>query len=59
MLKRELLKRFGFELEMGDQIEFAHNYCDDNIVDVTVIDHRTGEKHVFEAYDLKRHMFPY
>lgn len=59
MLKRELLKRFGFELEAGDQIEFEHNYCDDNITDVVVVDHQSGKKYVFEAYDLKRHIFPY
>ena len=59
MLKKALKMTFDFELEKEDYIEFEHNYSDENIVDVVIIDHRTGDKYIFDAYDLKRHCFPY
>ena len=56
---KNLQDRFGLEVEGGDEIEFKSPYADSNIVDVIITDGRTGEKFVYEAYDLKRHCFPY
>lgn len=58
MLKNSLKKCFGYEVEGGDSISFERVYCDHNIVDV-VVSRLDGTEFVFEAYDLKRHCFPY
>lgn len=58
-LKMALFKTHGIELESGDTVGIRYNYADYAIVDVIVIDFRTGRQFTFYAYDTRKGTFPY
>ena len=47
------------ECRDGYEINFLHNYCGRDIVDVEVIDYESGEKVTVYCYDQKTHCFPW
>ena len=58
-LRKALMETHNVELEPTDIVEFQHNYCGHNIVDVVVTDTKTGKVHIFEMFDTRLGVFPY
>ncbi len=59
MLRDELLKVHGVELDPTDVVRLEQNYCEPTIVDVVVEDTLTGRKCVFEWFDTTKGIFIY
>lgn len=59
MLEKALKDTHNVELDSTDCVTFEHNYCENTMVDVVVIDTITGYKCVFELFDTTKGCFLY
>ena len=56
-LKEALKESFMVEIETTDVIMFQHNYCENTIVDVVIIDSRTGKSYCFPLFNTELGFF--